>query len=151
MMQFLTIKILDDRIGKEFPFPEYATSGSAALDLCACVESDTVIAPQTCTLIGSGIAIHLQDPNYAALILPRSGLGHKKGLVLGNGTGLIDSDYQGELKISCWNRSDQPIILTPGLRIAQLLITPIARPKLKVVDEFTTSDRGDGGFGSTGM
>lgn len=144
------IKILDPRVGGEFPLPDYATPGSAGLDLRACLPAPLVLSAGQTELIPTGIAIHIEDPTLAALILPRSGLGHKHGIVLGNLTGLIDSDYQGQLMISCWNRSDSDFSITPGERLAQLVIVPIVQAKFAVVSEFVSSDRGDGGFGHSG-
>jgi dUTP pyrophosphatase len=144
------IKILDKRIGSEFPFPKYATAGSAGLDLCACVEKPTTIIPGETVLIPSGIAIYLEDPTLAAAILPRSGMGHKNGIVLGNLVGLLDSDYQGQIMISCWNRSKQEFTINPGDRIAQLIVIPVMHADFEVVEEFTASQRGAGGFGHTG-
>lgn len=150
-MQTLHFKILDPRVGKDIPLPSYGTEGSAAMDLRAVFDGETqTIAPDETALIGTGIAIHIGDPAYCALILPRSGLGHKHGLVLGNLVGLIDSDYQGELKISCWNRSNKPYTISLGERIAQIMITPVLRPTLQQVNDFTDSSRGTGGFGHTG-
>ncbi|AXA33082.1 dUTP diphosphatase [Francisella adeliensis] len=144
----IQMKILDEKIKG---IPQYGTTGSAAIDLNACVEGDVVLKPGECKLVGTGVAIHVADPNYAALILPRSGLGHKKGLVLGNGTGLIDSDYQGELKVSCFNRSQQDIVIEPLMRFAQLVIVPVVQADFELVDDFTSdSSRGAGGFGHTG-
>ncbi len=150
-MHAIDLKILDPRVGKSIPLPEYATPGSAAVDLRAVFDDQTLTLDAGETrLIGTGIAIHIADPAYCALILPRSGLGHKHGLVLGNLVGLIDSDYQGELKISCWNRSDSPYTITLGERIAQLMIQPVARAVFRPVETFTDSERGAGGFGHTG-
>jgi len=142
------LKILDDRL-KEL-MPTYATPGSAGLDLRACVEHVAVLQPGETQLIPTGMAIHLSDPGYAAMILPRSGLGHKHGIVLGNLVGLIDSDYQGQLLVSCWNRSKEAFMLNPMERIAQLVIVPVIQANFNVVAEFPASDRGEGGFGSTG-
>lgn len=142
------IKILDARL--HHMMPSYATPGSAGLDLRACIEHPQTINPGETTLIPTGMAIHLENPYYAALILPRSGLGHKHGIVLGNLVGLIDSDYQGQLLVSCWNRSKEPFLLNPMERIAQLMIVPVVQATFHIVDEFTQSERGDGGFGSTG-
>ena len=142
------LKILDPRI-KEL-MPTYATPGSAGLDLRACLDHVAMLQPGETQLIPTGMAFHLADPNYAALILPRSGLGHKHGIVLGNLVGLIDSDYQGQLLVSCWNRSKEPFMLNPMERIAQLVIVPVSQASFQVVDEFAASDRGEGGFGSTG-
>ena len=144
------LKILDDRVGKEFPLPEYATTGSAGLDLRACLDEALTLEPGQTELIPTGIAIHMQDQNMASVILPRSGLGHKHGIVLGNLVGLIDSDYQGQLFVSCWNRGDTTFTVEPGERIAQLVFLPVIQASFNVVDEFEASDRGAGGFGSTG-
>ncbi|MDO4643316.1 MAG: dUTP diphosphatase [Cardiobacteriaceae bacterium] len=150
-MQALNLKILDPRIGNSIPLPTYATDGSAAMDLRAVFDTDSLtINPNETILIGTGIAIHIKNPAYCALILPRSGLGHKHGLVLGNTIGLIDSDYQGELKISTWNRSNSAYTITLGERIAQLIIQPVIRPQLNIVNHFGDSSRGEGGFGHTG-
>jgi dUTP pyrophosphatase len=142
------LKILDDRIKEAMP--AYATSGSAGLDLRACIDEAITIQPGETTLIPTGMAIHLANPNYAAMILPRSGLGHKHGIVLGNLVGLIDSDYQGQLFVSCWNRSQTPFVMNPMERMAQIVIVPVIQADFKVVDEFDASERGEGGFGSTG-
>ncbi|MGD9592021.1 MAG: dUTP diphosphatase [Candidatus Berkiella sp.] len=142
--------MLDSRIGKEIPLPSYATNGSAGLDLRACLKEDTVISPHQTILIPTGIAIHIANQSLAAVIIPRSGLGHKHGIVLGNLVGLIDSDYQGELMVSCWNRSDSPYTVEIGARIAQLVIVPVVQAQFEVVNDFNESDRGTGGFGSTG-
>ena len=144
------LKILNPRIGKELPLPKRATSGSAGLDLRACLDAAIELAPGATTLIPTGIAIHIADPGLAAVIIPRSGLGHKHGIVLGNLVGLIDSDYQGELLISCWNRSAQSFRIEPGERVAQLVVVPVVRVEFDVVNEFAASDRGSGGFGHTG-
>ena len=144
------MRILDARLGHEFPLPAYATDGSAGLDLRACVEAPLVLAAGSAELIPTGLAIHVQDPGLAALILPRSGLGHKHGIVLGNLVGLIDSDYQGQLMVSCWNRSAQPFTVNPGERIAQLVIVPVVQVQLQIVEDFTASARGAGGFGHSG-
>ncbi len=149
-MKQLQVKILDDRIGKEIPIPEYATPGSAGLDLRACLEESTTLSPGETILIPTGLAIHIADPQYAAMILPRSGLGHKHGIVLGNLVGLIDSDYQGELMVSCWNRGQTAFEIPVGERIAQLIIVPVHQTEFEIVESFDESDRGDGGFGSTG-
>ena len=144
------IKILDSRIGKEIPLPTYATQGSAGMDLRACLESAIQITPGETVLIPTGISIYIQDPGLAATILPRSGLGHKHGIVLGNLVGLIDSDYQGPLMVSLWNRSTKSYEVNIGDRIAQLVIVPIIQTEFKIVEDFTASDRGIGGFGHTG-
>lgn len=149
-MHAVQLKILDKRLGSEFPLPSYATDGSAGIDLRACLDEPLVIQPQETHLISTGMAIHLQDPNTAATILPRSGLGHKHGIVLGNLVGLIDSDYQGPLMVSCWNRATTPYTVMPGERIAQLVIMPILKANFSLVEEFHCSERGQGGFGSTG-
>ncbi len=146
----LQVKIINPRIGKELPLPEYATSGAAGMDLRACIEQSLNLMPGNTKLIPTGIAIHIQDSGYAALVLPRSGLGHKHGIVLGNLTGLIDSDYQGELTISCWNRGTDDFTIEPGDRIAQLVIVPVQQATLAIVDEFTSTLRGINGFGSSG-
>jgi dUTP pyrophosphatase len=142
------VRILDPRMRDRLP--AYATPGSAGLDLRACLDAPVTLEPNAWQLVGTGIAIHLADPGYAALILPRSGLGHKHGIVLGNLVGLIDSDYQGELKVSAWNRSGTPFVLQPMERLAQLVIVPVAQARFRVVDEFPPSERGEGGYGSTG-
>jgi dUTP pyrophosphatase len=144
------LKVLDPRIGTEIPLPRHATAGSAGLDLRACLDAPLELVPGACTLISTGIAIHLEDPGLAAMIIPRSGLGHKHGIVLGNLVGLIDSDYQGELLISCWNRGATPFRIDPGERIAQLVVVPVVHVEFEVVDTFATSERGSGGFGHTG-
>lgn len=148
--QQIQLKIMDERVGKLFPLPQYATHGAAGLDLYACIEAPLTVAASATQLIPTGIAIYIQDPNLAAVILPRSGLGHKHGIVLGNLVGLIDSDYQGQIQISCWNRSQQDFIITPGDRIAQLVIVPVVQAEFTVVDEFAATARGAGGFGHTG-
>jgi dUTP pyrophosphatase len=142
------VKLLDERVRGQMP--EYATSGSAGLDLRACIDAPMTLGPNEWQLIGTGLAMHLADPAYAALILPRSGLGHKHGIVLGNLVGLIDSDYQGELKVSAWNRSSIPYTIEPMERIAQLVIVPVVQATFQMVDEFKASSRGAGGYGSTG-
>jgi dUTP pyrophosphatase len=144
------IKILDPRLGTEFPLPDYATPGSAGLDLRACVEQAIDIAPGETHLVPTGFAMHMQDSDLAAVILPRSGLGHKHGIVLGNLVGLIDSDYQGQVFVSCWNRSSETFRVEPGARIAQLVFVPVVQARWERVEEFETSDRGGGGFGHTG-
>ncbi len=149
-MKPVQIKILDPRLGTEFPLPDYATEGSAGLDLRACVDGQLTIAPGETRLIPTGFAMHMQDTGLAAVILPRSGLGHKHGIVLGNLVGLIDSDYQGQVFVSCWNRSDTAFEIEPGARIAQLVFLPVVRARWERVAEFETSDRAGGGFGHTG-
>ena len=149
-MKPVQIKILDPRLGTEFPLPDYATPGSAGLDLRACVEQAIDIAPGETRLIPTGFAMHMQDTDLAAVILPRSGLGHKHGIVLGNLVGLIDSDYQGELMVSVWNRGQASFTLNPLERIAQLIVVPVLQVGFNVVDDFAASSRGEGGFGSTG-
>lgn len=146
----IQFKILDSRVGKEFPIPEYATKGSAGLDLRACLDTVTSILPGQTILIPTGIAIHIEDPGFAAMILPRSGLGHKHGIVLGNLVGLIDSDYQGQIMVSCWNRGQENFMIHPGERIAQLIIVPVMQANFELVTDFAASSRGEGGFGSTG-
>lgn len=146
----IELKILDSRIGSEFPLPAYATPGSAGMDLRAMIDTTMTIAPGETRLIPTGVAIHVADPGLAAVILPRSGLGHKHGIVLGNLVGLIDSDYQGPLMVSCWNRSDCPFTLEIGDRLAQLVFVPVVQAQFKLVDEFDSSDRGEGGFGHSG-
>jgi dUTP pyrophosphatase len=145
------LRRLDPRLGDSIPLPSYATDGSAAMDLRAAPESAITLQPGDTTLVPTGLAIHVADPGWCALILPRSGLGHKHGLVLGNLTGLIDADYQGPLMISCWNRGSEAFTIQPGDRVAQLLVMPVARVRWRVVEEFTPSERGVGGFGSTGV
>ena len=145
------LKILDARLGDSIPLPEYATAGSAAMDLRAAPEAAIELQPGESALIPTGLAIHIDDPGWCALILPRSGLGHKHGLVLGNLTGLIDADYQGPLMISCWNRGRAAFTIAPGDRIAQMMFVPVARALWRKVDEFAPSARGAGGFGSTGV
>ena len=151
MTQTLEVRLLDPRFGAQWPLPEYATAGSAALDLRAAIDAPLVLAPGGAALVPSGLAIHIADPGLCALVLPRSGLGHKHGIVLGNGTGLIDADYQGPLLISVWNRGQADFTIEPGDRIAQLLLVPIVRAALQVVDTFEHSARGSGGFGHTGV
>lgn len=146
----IQLKILDQRLGKEIPLPEHATAGSAGMDLRACVEEKTVINPGETLLIPTGFAMHISDPGMAAVILPRSGLGHKHGIVLGNLVGLIDSDYQGQVYVSCWNRSENIFEVEPGMRIAQLVFVPVVMADFEVVKSFKESDRGAGGFGHTG-
>jgi dUTP pyrophosphatase len=148
--QTVQLKILDPRVGDTLPLPAHATDGSAGVDLRACLDDPLVIAPGQTELIPTGIAIHIEDPGLAAMILPRSGLGHKHGIVLGNLVGLIDSDYQGQLYVSCWNRGSEDYTLEPGLRLAQMVIVPVVRAEFEVVEEFGASERGAGGFGHTG-
>ena len=150
MIHDIQLKILDKRLGDTVPLPEYATPGSAGLDLRACIDEPLTIHPGETVLINTGIAIHIDNPTLAATILPRSGLGHKHGIVLGNLVGLIDSDYQGPLMVSCWNRGDKPYTVSPSERIAQLVIVPVMKARFQVVDEFHASERGEGGFGSSG-
>ena len=149
-MQSIQLKVLDPRIGRELPFPRYETEGAAGLDLRACIDAPAEIAPGETLLVPSGIAIHIADPGLAAVVLPRSGLGHKHGIVLGNLVGLIDSDYQGPIGISVWNRGDEPFTIEPGDRIAQLVFLSIARARFEVVGAFAETDRGEGGFGHSG-
>lgn len=149
-MTRIDYKILDSRIGVEFPLPAYATSGSAGMDLRACLDAPLTLAAGETTLIPTGLAIHIGDPSLAAVILPRSGLGHKHGIVLGNLVGLIDSDYQGQLMISCWNRGTDSFTIQAGERIAQLVFVPVVQVALQPVDEFDQSHRGEGGFGHSG-
>jgi dUTP pyrophosphatase len=149
-MQKLQLKVLDPRIGNEFPLPAYATDGSAGMDLRAMLDAPLDLAPGKTELIPTGIAIHIGDPDLAAVILPRSGLGHKHGIVLGNLVGLIDSDYQGQLFVSCWNRGQESFRVEVGERIAQLMLMPVVRAEFEVVDSFDESERGAGGFGHSG-
>ena len=149
-MQNIQLKVLDPRIGREFPLPRYETAGSAGLDLRACIDAPAEIAPGETALVPSGIAIHVADPGLAAVVLPRSGLGHKHGIVLGNLVGLIDSDYQGPVLLSVWNRGREPFTIEPGDRIAQLVFLSIARARFEVVDAFAETERGEGGFGHSG-
>lgn len=151
MQHTLELKVLDPRFGEEWALPAYATEASAGLDLRAALEQPLQLAPGDAALVPSGLAIHIGDPRLCAVILPRSGLGHKHGIVLGNGTGLIDADYQGPLMISVWNRGREPFTMQPGDRIAQLVLLPMVRAQLQVVDAFETSARGAGGFGHTGL
>ncbi len=147
----VALRVLDARLGAEFPLPAYATAGAAGLDLRAMTEGPLVLAPGQSELVASGIAIHIDDPAWCALVLPRSGLGHRHGLVLGNLTGLIDADYQGPLMLSLWNRSDRPFTIAPGDRVAQLVFVPVGRAQLVQVEAFQPSMRGEGGFGHTGL
>jgi dUTP pyrophosphatase len=149
-MQKLDVRVLDARLGTTWPLPAYATSGSAGLDLRAVIDAALVLQPGATFLVPTGLAIHVADPGLAAVILPRSGLGHKHGIVLGNLVGLIDSDYQGQLMVSCWNRGSVPFTVEPGERIAQLIIVPVVQVQLNVVEDFTASSRGAGGFGHSG-
>jgi len=146
----IQIKALDPRLGIEIPLPEYSTAGSAGMDLRACLDETIVIAPGETRLIPTGFAMHMEESGMAAVILPRSGLGHKHGIVLGNLVGLIDSDYQGQVYVSCWNRSERDFQIEPGVRIAQLVFLPVVQADWKLVEDFDTSDRGAGGFGHTG-
>lgn len=150
MLHRLEVKILDARLGDAFPLPRYATGGSAGLDLRAMLESPLDLAPGASELLPTGMAVHIADPNVAGLVLPRSGLGHRHGIVLGNLVGLIDSDYQGPLLVSCWNRGSVPFRIEVGERIAQLILVPVLQGDLKMVTDFQTSERGEGGFGHTG-
>ncbi len=150
MKKRFQVKILDKRLGNDIPMPHYGTDGSAGLDLRACLEDTLVLNPGETKLIPTGMSIYIEDTGLAAMILPRSGLGHKHGIVLGNLVGLIDSDYQGELMVSCWNRGDKPFTMEIGERIAQLIIVPVVQAEFDLVDEFKASERGEGGFGSTG-
>lgn len=149
-MHALQAKILDPRLGTEFPLPHYATPGSAGLDLRALLTQDTVLEPGQTVLIPTGLSIHISDPGLAALVLPRSGLGHKHGIVLGNLVGLIDSDYQGELMVSCWNRGTTAFTIAVGERIAQLVLVPVVQAQFEIVESFDQSQRGAGGFGHSG-
>ena len=149
-MKHIQLKILDSKIGQTIPLPEHATDGSAGVDLRACLDQALVVKPGETHLIGTGISIHIGNPGYAAMLLPRSGLGHKHGIVLGNLVGLIDSDYQGELKVSCWNRGDTEFTVKPGERVCQMIIVPVVQAEYEIVKEFDESDRGAGGFGHTG-
>lgn len=149
-MRRIELKIMDPRVGDSIPLPHYATDGSAGLDMRACIDEAITVAPGETVLVPTGIAIHVADPKLAAVLLPRSGLGHKHGLVLGNLTGLIDSDYQGQVFISCWNRSSKSYDVQPGERIAQMVFVPVEQVEFRVVDEFDASDRGAGGFGHSG-
>ncbi|MCP8688855.1 dUTP diphosphatase [Marinobacterium sedimentorum] len=149
-MKKLQVKILDPRIGSDFPLPAYATAGSAGLDLRACLDAPVTLEPGQTELLPTGLAIYIEDPSLCAMILPRSGLGHKHGIVLGNLVGLIDSDYQGQLFVSCWNRGQTTFVIEPGERIAQLVLVPVVQADFEVVDEFHASERADGGFGSSG-
>ena len=149
-MRSIELKILDPRIGESIPLPHYATAGSAGMDMRACIDAAITVAPGETVLVPTGLAIHVADPSLAAVLLPRSGLGHKHGLVLGNLTGLIDSDYQGQVFISCWNRGSKSYEVQPAERIAQMVFVPVEQVELKVVEEFAASQRGAGGFGHSG-
>ncbi|MEL7298446.1 MAG: dUTP diphosphatase [Pseudomonadota bacterium] len=150
MKQRLQVKVLDPRVGKDIPLPAYATDGSAGMDVRACIDGPMIVDPGTTHLIPTGLAIFVEDPAYAAILLPRSGLGHKHGMVLGNLTGLIDSDYQGQLYVSMWNRGSVPYTIDTGERIAQLVVVPVVQVDLQVVDDFQATERGAGGFGHSG-
>jgi len=149
-MNHLQVKILSPLLGDDIPLPTYSTEGSAGLDLRACIEAPQTLVPGATLLIPTGLAIYIENPGYAAMILPRSGLGHKHGIVLGNLVGLIDSDYQGELMVSAWNRGNETFTIEPGERIAQLIIVPVHQVAFDIVEEFTVTERGGGGFGSSG-
>jgi dUTP pyrophosphatase len=149
-MRSLQVRVLDARLGREFPLPSYATEGSAGLDLRACLDAPLTLAAGRAELVPTGLAIHLEDPGLAAVVLPRSGLGHKHGIVLGNLVGLIDSDYQGQIMVSAWNRGVAAFTIEPGERIAQLVVVPVVQVRLEVVAAFSASERGAGGFGSSG-
>jgi dUTP pyrophosphatase len=150
-MKNIQIKLIDSRLGKDFPLPEYATSGSAGLDICACLDEPLLLNADTTVLIPAGFALHIDDSEIAAVLLPRSGLGHKHGIVLGNLTGLIDSDYQGQVFVSCWNRSGSAFEINPGDRVAQMVFVPVIQAQFEIVEEFEQSQRGAGGFGHTGL
>lgn len=149
-MQSIQLKILDSRVGDSLPLPGYASDGSAGLDMRACIDTTLTVEPGETVLVPTGIAIHIGDPALAAVLLPRSGLGHRHGLVLGNLTGLIDSDYQGQVYLSCWNRGRAAYAIEPGERIAQMVFLPVAQVRFDIVDEFAPTERGAGGFGSSG-
>jgi len=149
-MQKLQVKVLDERLGDSIPLPEYATTGSAGLDLCACLDTPLTLHPGETQLIRTGLAIYIEDPGLAAMILPRSGLGHKHGIVLGNLVGLIDSDYQGELMVSCWNRGKDSFTIDIGERLAQLILVPVIQAEFEIVEQFESTERGAGGFGHSG-
>ncbi|MBN8280320.1 MAG: dUTP diphosphatase [Gammaproteobacteria bacterium] len=150
-MKRVQLRILDPRVGREFPLPAHATPGSAGVDLRACLDAPVTIRPGETVLVPTGLAVHIADPGLAAVILPRSGLGHKNGIVLGNLVGLIDSDYQGQLMVSCWNRGGEAFLLEPGARLAQMVVVPVVQVEFEVVAEFDASSRGAGGFGHTGV
>jgi len=149
-VQVIKLKILDPRLGQDFPLPEYATGGSAGLDLRACLDAPLALEPGCTELVPTGLAIHINDPGLAAVLLPRSGLGHKHGIVLGNLVGLIDSDYQGQVFVSTWNRGNSAFTIQPGERIAQMVVVPVVRARFEVVEDFAASERGAGGFGHSG-
>ena len=149
-MKKIQLKVLDSRVGKEFPLPEYATDGSAGLDLRACIDEEITLQPGQTELVPTGLAIHIADPALAAVIIPRSGLGHKHGIVMGNLVGLIDSDYQGQLFVSTWNRGNEDFSLKPGERLAQMVFVPVVQAEFELVDDFDQSQRGEGGFGHSG-
>ncbi len=149
-MRSIPLKILDSRVGDSIPLPQYTTGGAAGLDMRACIDDALTVEPGQTVLVPSGLAIHIEDTQLAAVLLPRSGLGHKHGLVLGNLTGLIDSDYQGQIFISCWNRSQKPYEIQPGERIAQMVFVPVEQVTFEIVEEFNDSSRGEGGFGHSG-
>ncbi len=150
MMKKIDVKILDPRFGNQFPLPTHATSGSAGLDLRACLDDAIELAPGATVLLPTGLAIHIADPSLAAMVLPRSGLGHKHGVVLGNLVGLIDSDYQGQLMVSVWNRAQESFTIEPGERIAQMIFVPVVQAEFNVVEDFSATERGEGGFGHSG-
>jgi len=150
-MKRIQLKLIDDRLGKDFPLPEYATTGSAGLDIRACLDNPLMLNPGESSLVPSGFAIYIQDNTLAAVLLPRSGLGHKHGIVLGNLVGLIDSDYQGQVYVSCWNRGSESFTINPGDRIAQMVIVPVVQVQFDLVSDFIDSPRGTGGFGHTGI
>ena len=150
-MKKIQLKCIDKRLGNEFPLPDYTTSGSAGMDISACLDEPLEIKPGETSLIPTGFAIHVEDTELAAVLLPRSGLGHKKGIVLGNLVGLIDSDYQGQVYVSCWNRGHESFTMNPGDRIAQMVFMPVVQAEFDIVDEFDESHRGEGGFGHTGV
>nr|WP_197019003.1 dUTP diphosphatase [Thioalkalivibrio sp. HK1] len=151
MVKNIRIKVLDPRLGKEFPLPRYETAGAAGLDIRACVDAPSTLDPGACELIPGGIAIHIADPNLAAVLLPRSGLGHRNGIVLGNLVGLVDSDYQGQIFISLWNRSERAFTISPGDRVAQIVFVPVVQVGFEIVDEFEKTARSGGGLGHTGI
>lgn len=150
-MQSIQLKVIDDRLGREFPLPAYATTGSAGMDITACLQEPLALHPGQAELVPAGFALHIADANLAAVLLPRSGLGHKHGLVLGNLVGLIDSDYQGQVYVSCWNRGEKKLTINPGDRIAQMVIVPVVQTRFEIVSEFDQTERGAGGFGHSGV